>query len=280
MHFLFSTGSLYSYSIERCFDLAARAGFDGIELMVDDRWDTRQPDYLHRLMARYGLPILAVHSPFASTVAGWPKDDVGRIKLAAALAEAVGARVVVHHLPLRLGYVVVSVTRKGQFFLPVPGWDMDQDYRRWLIGDYARFQAGLNVLLCIENMPARRVLGRQINAHSWNTAEAIARFPALTLDTTHLGTWSLEPADVYPRLDGRVRHIHLSNFDGREHRRPETGKLALDRLLALLAAGGYNGAVTLELHPDALDAGQDDSQVVALLTNSLTWCRQKASAGQ
>ena len=43
MRFLFSTGSLYRYGTARCFEFAARAGFDGVEVMVDDRWDTRQP---------------------------------------------------------------------------------------------------------------------------------------------------------------------------------------------------------------------------------------------
>ena len=56
MNFIFSTGSLYTYGTERCFALAARVGFDGIELMVDDRWDTRREQHLHRLMNRYALP--------------------------------------------------------------------------------------------------------------------------------------------------------------------------------------------------------------------------------
>ena len=36
MQFIFSTGSLYTYNTDRCFAFAAAAGFDGIELMVDD----------------------------------------------------------------------------------------------------------------------------------------------------------------------------------------------------------------------------------------------------
>src|SRR5690606_28874554 len=96
----------------------------------------------------------------------------------------------------------------------------------------------------------------------------------LTLDTTHLGTWGLDPADVYLRLGNRVRHVHLSNFDGREHRRPETGKLRLDRLLALMASAGYTGAISLELHTDALDAGGQDSRIIEHLKNSLRHCRE------
>jgi sugar phosphate isomerase/epimerase len=106
----------------------------------------------------------------------------------------------------------------------------------------------------------------------------MARFSSVTMDTTHLGTWGLEPVDVYPRLNGRVRHVHLSNFDGKEHRRPEAGRLKLDRLLARLAAEGYQGAVSLEMSPDALDAGQADERVVELMENSLNQCRVWAGA--
>ena len=40
-----STGSLYTYGIARVFELAAEAGFDAIEVLADQRWDSRQPDY-------------------------------------------------------------------------------------------------------------------------------------------------------------------------------------------------------------------------------------------
>ena len=272
MDFVFSTGSLWSYSIERCFDFAARAGFDGVELMVDRRWDTRQPDYAQRLSDRYRLPVVAVHSPFSPIVPGWPPDQPGRIQESAKLAQAVGARVVVHHLPLSVGHVWMQVGHKS-LPLPVPGWDMGKSYCRWLERDYPVLQASAGVALCIENMPAHHALGRRWNINHWNTPEKIVRFPSLTMDTTHLGTWGLEPVDVYPRLNGRVRHVHLSNFDGREHRRPEAGHLKLDRFLARLAADSYRGAVSLEMSPDALDAGQRDERVVELMTNSLNQCR-------
>lgn len=44
--------------------LAKETGFDGIELMVDWRRETYTPGHLQQCMARYDLPILAVHSPF------------------------------------------------------------------------------------------------------------------------------------------------------------------------------------------------------------------------
>lgn len=274
MRFLLSTGSLYAYGVNRCFALAAAAGFDGMEVVVDRRWDTRQPEYLQALGDQYRLPILALHTPFDDDILReWPDNPPGRIRETVRLAEAVGAEVVIHHLPLRpeVRWLRVRTTRvPWPILFPRSG----STYAAWLLDGYAQLQAATPVTLCIENMPALRRFGRRWNPARWNTIEGLLRFPHLTLDTTHLGTWGLDPTEVYTQLGGRVRHVHLSNFDGQEHRRPETGRLHLDRLLGRLAADGFAGTVTLELAPDALGAGQSDAAVLALLRGSLDYCRQ------
>ena len=272
MQFILSTGSLYTYGTERCFELARAAGFDGMEVLADIRWDTRQPDFLRRLMDRYQLPIRAMHSPFSPSVPDWPDDHPGRIAATVKVAEAVGAPVVVHHLPFRRGWTAVHLGRRRRLLYWPPS-DPDAGYRAWLMSGYAELQGSTKVALCIENMPARRWLGRERNLFQWNTAGELVRFPSLTLDTTHLGTWGIEPADFYPLLNGQVRHIHLSNFDGREHRRPEKGRLDLGRLLRLVAADSYAGAICLEMDPDGLAAGKADRRIVAQLERSLDRCR-------
>jgi sugar phosphate isomerase/epimerase len=271
MRLIFSTGSLYSYSIERCFEFASKAGFDGMELMIDARWDTRQPDYLNRLIQRYSLPIVAVHSPFFG-VPGWPADQPSLIKQSLALAEAVEARVVVHHLPDRMGLAHLSINPR-QYLIPLIWWDRHRNYRIWLDTEYPALQNSTHVELCIENMPAKKLFGYRMNWNTWNTVRDMLRFPALTMDTTHLATWALDPLEVYARWTTRVRHVHLSNYNGREHRRPEDGQLRLDLLLARLVEDAYAGAVSLELHPDALNAGAPDEEVLTLLSASLAQCR-------
>jgi sugar phosphate isomerase/epimerase len=37
---VFSTGSLYPFGLDRCYGWAAEAGYDGVEIMMDERWDT------------------------------------------------------------------------------------------------------------------------------------------------------------------------------------------------------------------------------------------------
>lgn len=282
MKFIFSTGSLYSYSLDRVFAFAAEAGFDGLELMVDDRWDTRQADFLQELIQRHSLPILAVHSPFRP-VFGWGKLRPRLITRAVKLAEEVGAKVVIHHLPKTISRISFQVGYYPAIRLFNPFGELERSYRIWLEDEYPKLQQSTDVTLCIENMPAHRYLGLTVNGYRWNAHDQeslgdLCRFPSLTMDTTHLGTWGLEPVEVYARWGKKVRHVHLSNYkNGREHRRPEVGELRLDALLAAMSRASYDGCISLELHPDALEGGAPDEKVVGHMTKSLVYCRQWAN---
>ena len=74
-----STGSLHTYGTARVAWMAAEAGFDGLEIMVDDRWDTRDPAYLLQTARNVGLPILSLHAPFRSGIQGWGGDELDRV---------------------------------------------------------------------------------------------------------------------------------------------------------------------------------------------------------
>jgi sugar phosphate isomerase/epimerase len=261
MRFALSTGSLYAYGLDRVFALAAETGFDGIEVLVDHRFDTRQPVYLRRLMERHGLPIVSVHAPFRPRrLAAWPQTQPESIAATAELARAVGAEVIIVHLP-RL--------REG-------------GYARWLRRDLAAWQrAHPNPVIAVENMPLKWVRWwpfTPLEMWRMNRLEEWGAFPHLTLDTTHLGTKGLDPLMVYERVRERVAHVHLSNAhrEGRrvrEHCRLEDGFLLLDALISRLAQDGYDGIATVELDPDALEA-EDEEKARFHLGQQITFCRQ------
>jgi len=274
-----STGSLYSYGTARVFELAAEAGYDGIEVLVDHRWDGRQPAYLRRLTADYGLPIVAVHSPFVAEVHDWPADQLGRLRRTVALAREVGTSTVVTHLPFRV-YAITGHWhgyRPRRFFLPVP-LPRREPYCHFMHNGLAELEAEAGVTIGVENMPSKRFLGLRLNGYWFNSPAELSRFPHLTLDTTHLGTWGLDPLVVYERLRERVVHVHLSNYDGREHRSPPDGRLPLAELLHRLARDGYQGAITVETDPSALDAG-DEAKCLVALRRALAFCREHFDGG-
>jgi sugar phosphate isomerase/epimerase len=269
-----STGSLHTYGISRVFELAAGAGFEAIEILIDHRWDSRQPAYLRRLIRESGMPIVAVHSPFVPHVPGWPSDPLGRLQQSAALARELGAGVVVTHLPLRIHGVRIEFFghSKRPMLLPLP-LPVSGDYCCFLLNGLARFEDEEGVRIGVENMPAKRILGRRVDIHSLNTLDDLVSLHHLTLDTTHLGTWQMDLVEVWERLKARVVHVHLSNFDGEEHRLPQEGHLPVAEFLQRLKRDGYEGAVSVELNPDVLQA-EDERQVRVRLQSAVAFCRE------
>ncbi len=274
MKIAFSTGSLYTFGLNRVFGLAQEAGFDGVEVMIDNRWDTRDVTYLRRLQERHSLPILSLHSPFPLiAVDGWPWDDAIRTQRTVALAKALGVPTIITHPPLRLHIAVIQTTLlKRRLLLPIPRrWG--RSYARWLKTDLPALEQASSVTVAVENMPCYRLGGRRLDVHRMNRVEEWVQFPHLTLDTTHLGTWGLDILAVYDQVADRVSHVHLSNFrDGQEHLRLDDGHLPLGAFLQRLQ-GRFQGTVVVELNPASLEAG-DESKVRAHLRATVEFCRR------
>lgn len=270
-----STGSLYTYGLTRIFTLAAEAGFDGIEIMVEAPQDTRDAAYLQRTAEEAGLPIVALHSPFIFQVPGWPGDQMGRLERTVALAQAIDVPLVVTHLPFRV--YALSCQWHGahprRVFIPV-FWPRREPYYQLLRSPerLAEIEADTGVVIAVENMPVRHFLGLSLPMYWLNNLEQLARFSHLTLDTTHIGTWQLDLLDVWRVLGKQVAHVHLSNYDGREHRLPPDGELPLSDFLERLGQDGYTGVVTVECGPDAFEA-EDPAACRANLERTVSFCR-------
>ncbi len=250
-----STGSLYTYGLARTFELMGGSAFDGVELIVDNRWDTRQADYINALVAQWGIPVHSLHAPFR-TISEMGADYPGTLKATIGLAEAVGARTVVIH-PVAFG---------GPEIAP------------WLMQNLAALQAETPVLLTVENLPRRLVkrLGiLQRDQHDFWQVESMRPFPALTMDTTHFGVSRIDILQAWRELRGTVRHIHLSDeYNGREHLFPGEGTLPLADFLGELGRDGFGGTIVVELHPYALHAGRSDEKVRDRIHQAAAFCRQ------
>ena len=253
-----STGSLHNYGLNRTWAFAAEAGFDAVEVMIDGKWDTRQAEYLRQLMDEQRLPIAAFHTPFRP-IAGFGDDYPACVRRTLELAREVGARTVVAHPELANG----------------------TDHSEWLLAQQEELRVNGGPVLAVENMPYVPLMLRT-RQHTYVASakyrscsvEEVARFPAITFDTTHFATAEVDLLDAYGALRERVRHIHLSDFAaGKEHRLPGKGELHLDLFLMALTESGYDGVITVELAPDALDAG-DDAAIRAHLQAVVAFCRE------
>lgn len=275
-----STGSLYSYGLNRAFDLAARSGYEGVEVLVDQRWDTRQPDYLASLQRLHGIPIVSLHAPFVAGVQGWEHDQLNRLKRTVDLAARLGVPHVVAHLPFRFAYVWINASalldKSIALPLPLPNWDAD--YREYLTHELERCQETTGVTVVVENLPCRRLGPVTYNGYQMNTLDQWGLLPTLNLDTTHLGTWGHDIVATYEQVKSRVRHVHLSNYNGKEHRLLWDGVLPLEAFLHRLRDNGFAGILCVELDPEPLEAADED-KALQNLTRCREFCQQHFGGG-
>lgn len=265
------------FDVAYCFELAAAAGYDGIEIMCDERYSTRDPNYLKRLSKEYNLPVLVAHTPFSPRTPGWQADhdEVRRIDYTLELAQALKAETIVVHLPRKRGALTINLDGR-QFRLP---WrKIINPVKAWIENDLPRTQERSKVKIALENMPVRRIGSVSVDNTWWNDVESWSRSHRyLTLDTTHWATKRIDPLDAWQAARARVCHIHLSNYDGREHRLPHRGSLNLKKLLRALDADGYAGTISLELSPGAL-AFKEPHTLRHNLAESLKFCRDNLRA--
>ena len=225
---IFSTGSLHPFGLERVYAWAAEAGFDGVEIMMDERWDTHQDAYLKDVADKNGIPILALHPPLRR--GAWNLEPGETLVRSAALAKKIGASVLVAHPP-------------------PPGRPLE----RWNAGPLRRAREQ-GVSVAVENMPRSRPSGifsirRNASCH---LPEHLLGLGDVTLDTSHVGASKVDLMRAYSVLSSQLRHVHLSDSDltgGDQHRLPGMGRLPLRPFLAALYRDGYSGVVTLELKP-------------------------------
>ena len=279
---ILSSGSIHNYGMDRVFEIAARCGFDGVEMIVDERTDTVHSGYLQSLIERYNQPVPVVHAPFNFLdPPGWEKDEISRAKRSVELAKEIGAASVVLHTP---------------FYT-------DRLFLRWLEEDLAEYQKTTEIILLVENMPCYRKpggrLGKWLNISDvqecgrkkfWNLIpsfitplcfplcelERLDQFPHIILDTTHLGTGGFDPIAAFDRFRDRIGHIHLSNFDGREHLELRTGIIDMAAFLRHVTGAGYAGGFCLEIMPEYFPSDNEEL-TVRLLKDNLGFIREHTS---
>ncbi len=246
-----STACLYVYPLRKTFELAKRAGFDGVELVIGPEVEWRGAAYLRRLSQEYDLPILTVHPPLFG-YPGW--QQVQRsiepyFDKALAITRGVGAPVLVLHMP-----------RAKQFDDPLARGFTDK-----VVSARERMN-GSGPLLALENSSKFRERDSTFILHTLPELRAFAdahNFP-MTLDTAHVGTWNLYLLQALDYFDGRLRNVHLSDLREvpdwvmqrprlhsylRQHQMPGSGYLPLRDFLRALKARGYRGPITYELSP-------------------------------
>jgi sugar phosphate isomerase/epimerase len=228
-----STSSVYPERTPDAFEIAARLGYDGIEVMVYTDPVSQDADVLTRLGDYHQVPVLAVHAPsLLLTQRVWGREPWEKLRRAKDLAERVGAPVVVVHPPFR--------------------WQ--REYVRGFEKGLAAMAEETDVIFAVENMYPLRAGGSEVVPYAphWDpTALDIAH---VTLDLSHTAASGSDALAMAAGLDGRLAHVHLADGTGTpagpipdEHLVPGRGGQPCAELLGLLSATGYPGVVVVEV---------------------------------
>jgi sugar phosphate isomerase/epimerase len=225
-----STASVYPQSTATAFEIAARLGYDGVEVMVWTDPVSQDAVALRRLSDYHGVPILALHAPcLVITQRVWSADPWVKLEKARAAAELVGAATVVVHPPFR--------------------WQ--RDYARGFRAGIERMAGETDLRFAVENMFPLRVRGRLVSAYApdWDpTGEPHRHF---TLDLSHTAVAQADALAMMAVMGGRLAHIHIADGTGLakdEHLVPGRGDQPCGEVLGQLAERGFAGAVIVEVN--------------------------------
>jgi sugar phosphate isomerase/epimerase len=240
-----STSSVYPERTPDAFEVAARLGYDGIEVMVTMDPISQDLDILRRLSDYHGVPVLAVHAPcLMVTQWVWGREPWAKLNRAREVAEKLGAKVVVVHPPFR--------------------WQ--REYARDFETGLAQLDAETDVKFAVENLyPLRagtlRARAAEVTAYApdWNPVQIDC--PHATLDLSHTAVSGSDAMLMAAQLDSRLAHVHMADGTGPglpdEHLIPGHGGQPCAELLASLGARGYSGVVVLEVNTRRALNGED-----------------------
>ncbi len=250
---LLSSGSLFHLALPDIAEIAALAGFQGLELIVNDPLMAPGPG-----MAAVDAicPIRSLHAPFRhlSRWGGLPDSWQATVDLANFLPRA---RNVTLHPPEGSGP-----------FAPAARWFARATDLPLLLNCLGR------VHLSLENLPwpPSQPFGREPLAALLDLCRS--KNLGLTLDVCHLGVSGRDPVSTLDRVpDDLLRNVHFSDARGfQEHLLPGQGALPLGKVLERLAERSYSGYITLEVQPGALPSAQ--AEAVIRLAELREWMEQ------
>lgn len=254
-----SSASVYPESTATAFEMAARLGYDAVEVMVGIDPVSQDIEVVKHLSDYHEVPVCAVHAPcLLITQRVWGTEPWEKLHRSAEMAAALGAETIVVHPPFR--------------------WQ--REYARGFVGGIARLEADTGIAFAVENMYPWRASGRVVQAYlpSWDPVGQ--DYANVTVDLSHTSTAGSDPIAMVNELGGRLRHIHMTDGSGSakdEHLVPGRGTQPCAELLELLATKGFSGSVVLEINTRRASSRE---QRVADLVESLAFTRLHLAAAR
>ena len=226
-----STASVFPDRVADAFEIAARLGYNGLEVMVSADAVSQDIEALRRLADYHGVPVLAIHAPcLLVTQRVWGYEPWGKLVRAKEAAQELGAKVVVVHPPFR--------------------WQ--REYAKDFAEGLARMAGESDIVFAVENMFPLRAGGAELAAYAPHWNPVLMDAPHVTLDLSHTATSGSDAYAMTEELGDRLAHVHMADGTGvpnrDEHLVPGRGTQPCGPVLEKLGADGYSGMVVLEVN--------------------------------
>ena len=231
------TSSLNKYGMNRIFEFAKEAGYDGIEVEVDkSNFDSQNAEYIKKLSDQFGLPIVSLHAPSNGTAKS------------------------VEHV------VEMAVYLKCPVVVITPPKLLDFKFINWLKKQTPILRKKKHVQIALVNAPGKTMLGF-LPDRAMNSLSDMKKFGMAVLDCSSTASkkWG-NLMSVYNHLKKMVVHVHLSNINKHKEYSLPTGDgvLPLESFLRKLKASDYKGAISVRVRPAELSAGNDEMVIKKL----------------
>jgi sugar phosphate isomerase/epimerase len=246
-----STASLYFYPLRHTFALAKHAGFEGLEVALSLEVLARGGAYVRKLSQEYSLPVFSLHPPMVP----WPrkKEHHKLLPQLTSVARELGCQLMIIHAPKAL----TLTEGVGAEYT---------DAVRACVEDLR----GSSLRLCVENQAVFRPSDRRyVLSTTGNLRQFTEEYDlSVTLDTAHAASYPYGLIEAYETLESRLVNIHLSDFRQdlsippwfnlhsyfKHHQVPGDADLPLVPFLERLRADSYEGLITVEVSPFAMEA--------------------------
>jgi len=247
---LLSTGSLFHLPLEQIASIGQKAGFRGLELILNTPELTQDLERLKKVNSL--LPIRSIHAPFRnwSLWGGYLKALEKTITLGQKLESV--QNITLHPPLLRLGHL-------GHFWWFTKSKNLPQDLNS-------------SLPLSLENLPTMEKDPLNHKGFSTYLKLCAEKKLFLTLDVCHLGVSKeniLKALKViFAECFTALKNIHFSDARGlKEHLFPGQGDLPLSQFITKLKQYNYKGLLTLEVGPACLP--KQEEEIIAKLKSFL-----------
>jgi sugar phosphate isomerase/epimerase len=234
-----ATASVYPESTANAFEMAARLGYDGVEVMVWTDPVSQDVQALRRLSDYHEIPILALHAPcLVITQRVWGSDPWAKLVRSKDAAEALGAETVVVHPPFR--------------------WQ--RDYARQFVDGIDAMYDETDVKFAVENMFPLRARGREVTPYAPDWDPTLEDYRHFTLDLSHTSVSRSDALKMGATMGERLAHVHIADGVGTardEHLVPGRGTQPCAELLEGLATRDFDGLVVVEINTRKCDNRAD-----------------------